>query len=403
MSKILNNRPLAISEKVFECLLFAYPKRHRNEYGSAMAQLFRDQCRDAWNESRGLGLMKLWLRVLPDLAKTSLVERISNFNPKKSMSEKIAALSRPARSPLFTFFVVFTTVFLLVLIVSGTITFILPESYASTARVEVEPDANDFSSVPGSQITPTGFDPYFIQTTFEIMQSQVVLDKVIAALDLNAKWGKKYNAGEKLRTNETMAILKGNMMLTPVRNTKLIAITVYSDDANEAAQIANAIADSYKDYRVQSAVSLAKVSLNRSQQEFQNNEVQVKQLRAEVSSLGQQLKVGNEISANPSAQEQSYWDKKEYLDGLLEAHKTLYAKIEAEKVDAQIPKTSMVQLADKAEPSFRPVRPNKPLNIFCGAVAGGFLGLLIGVASALVSAKVGNRGRKNQTAFTPPA
>jgi hypothetical protein len=57
---------LAVSQKIFERLLLAYPKAHRAEYGPAMAQLFRDQCRDAWNESQRWGVMKLWLRVLPD-------------------------------------------------------------------------------------------------------------------------------------------------------------------------------------------------------------------------------------------------------------------------------------------------------------------------------------------------
>lgn len=395
MNNISNHRALAFSQKVFERLLFAYPQTHRDEYGAAMAQLFRDQSRDAWNESRNFGLAKLWLRVLPDLVKTSILEQVANLQRKKSMTDKIANLSRPARSPLSVFFTVFTIVFLLVLIASVAITFTLPESYASTARIKVEPD-NDISGVNNSPAaSPMAYDPYFIETTFEIMQSEIVLSNVVASLDLNTKWGKKYNAGEKLKTEETMTILKGDMMLTPVRNTKLIAITVYSDDPKEAAQIANAIADSYKDYCVQSAVSMAKVRLNRLQQEFQNNEIQVKQLRAEVSSLGQQLKVGSEISANPSPREQSYWDKKQYLDGLLETHKTLYAKIEAAKVDVQIPKTSMVQITDPAEPGFRPVKPNKPLNIFCGAVAGGFLGLVIGAAAALLSAKLGNRGRKN--------
>jgi uncharacterized protein involved in exopolysaccharide biosynthesis len=55
----------------------------------------------------------------------------------------------------------------------------------------------------------------------------------------------------------------------------------------------------------------------------------------------------------------------------------------------------MVQTTDLAQPGRAPVKPNKPLNIFCGTMAGGFLGLVIGAAAALLSAKLGNRGRKN--------
>jgi hypothetical protein len=44
-----------------------------------MAQLFRDQCRDAWKAGRHSGLLKLWLRTLPDLGKTCVIEQISKI------------------------------------------------------------------------------------------------------------------------------------------------------------------------------------------------------------------------------------------------------------------------------------------------------------------------------------
>ena len=68
---------IPLSEKIYRRLLWLYPAGHRRDYGEAMAQLFRDQCRDAWQAGRGVGLVKLWLRVLPDLGKTSVIERIA--------------------------------------------------------------------------------------------------------------------------------------------------------------------------------------------------------------------------------------------------------------------------------------------------------------------------------------
>src|SRR5208337_1560824 len=66
------------------------------------------------------------------------------------------------------------TVFLITAIIATAVTFVLPESYASTARIKVENDIND---ITGLTATPSvsGYDPYFIQTTFEIMQSEMVL------------------------------------------------------------------------------------------------------------------------------------------------------------------------------------------------------------------------------------
>jgi len=131
------------------------------------------------------------------------------------------------------------TVFLITAFIATAVTFILPESFASTCRIKVENDVNDIGAGIAPSVQMSGFDPYFIQTTFEIMQSQLVLSNVINTLNLNTEWGKKYFNGETLKSTETMEILKQRMQLAPVKNTKLIAITVYSDDRQEAADLAN--------------------------------------------------------------------------------------------------------------------------------------------------------------------
>jgi len=373
MAKNFNNRALAVSQKIYARLLRAYPPAHREEYGPAMAQLFRDQFRDAWNESQSWGVARLWLLVLPDLVKTSITERLAALNERKSMFDKMTALIQPRTA----FLKVFVVVFLLILCASVAITFLLPEIYASTARIQVEPD----EAVRGA----SPYDPYFIQTTFEVMNSQLVLEPVVDKLKLNAMWGKKYNNGTPLKTSNTLEILQKRITLTPVRNTKLVSITVYSDDKKEAAQIANAIAESYKDYRVKTAAALAATSLAKLQQQWRQNEKQIEQARTEVNSLHQQLKIGSEISDNPSPQEQSYWDKKQYLDGLLETHKALYSKIKTEEIDAQIPKTTMVEVIDRAEPGKAPVKPNKTVNITFGIVAGIILASIAGGISVFIA------------------
>jgi len=142
------------------------------------------------------------------------------------------------------------TVFLITAIIATAVTLLLPESYASTAQIRIEPDiVSDISGVSGN-LTYASYDPYFIQTEFEVIQDRVVLGKVIEALNLNAEWGKKYFGGETITTAEAMEFLKKRINLSPVRNTKLIAITVFSEDKNEAARLAQAIAEAYRDYRL---------------------------------------------------------------------------------------------------------------------------------------------------------
>ncbi len=390
MANDLNHRALAVSQSVYGWLLRAYPPAHRADYGPAMAQLFRDQARDAWHEAQGWGVVKLWLRTLPDLVNTALTERLSALNPRKSMSNKMTAVFRPLTSPIAAFISVFFIVFLLVSMLSVAVTFILPESYASTCRIKVEQDEN--TARPG--LVQSSYDPYFIQTTFEIMQSQLVLGPVIDKLNLNGVWGKKYYQGTPLKTSESLAILKARLNLAPVRNTKLVSITVYSDDRNEAAEIANAVAASYRDYREETRANFAALGLAALEQQYKLQEGHIHAAQAEVETLRRQFNLANAAAEKGSPQEQPYWDKQRDLTQLRDLHKQLFAKIEAEKIAAQIPKSSPAQITDTAEPGNWPVKPNKTLNILIGAVAGGFLGLVAGGASALIAFKLGQRGRK---------
>ncbi len=121
------------------------------------------------------------------------------------------------------------TVFLLTFLSSVLITFVLPESYESTARIKVDAD-----------------NPPYVN--LELLQSRVVLEPVIATLNLNQAWGKRYLKGEQLQTEESYKLLQNRLSLVPIRNTKLINVSVTSEDPREAALIANAVAENYQDY-----------------------------------------------------------------------------------------------------------------------------------------------------------
>jgi polysaccharide biosynthesis transport protein len=492
MSTPVDPKTLLRSQKIFERLLGAYPKAHRKEYGAAMSQLFRDQCRDAWNGAGRWGLTKLWLRVLPDLVKSSALEHLLALKERKFMSGIISALLRPRSSAWYAFRVAFVTVFVLVVGVSTLITFLLPESYASTARIRVEPGPGSAAeSATSSKPTPS-YDPYFIQTTFEIIQDRVVLEKVIKDLDLNVVWGKKYNGGIALKTDETMELLKRRMNLTPVRNASLISITVYSEDKNDAARIANAIAQSYRDYRFNQLKQLSLNGIKTLEDQWQQEESQISKLEIETrymktekqltalqalstnklrdvlptvvpdtalsdllnklyeaeqtcaaltndyspadshitrvqslkDELNRQIDVRvagllaglenqarsekaqldtlttslDKAKANDQAEAdrgQPYWVKQRELSNRLEFHKLLAARIETERSDLMSPKTSVAEIIVPAQPGLTPARPNKPLNITLGAIAGIFLASVAGAVSALIAFQLGKRRRNS--------
>ena len=188
---------------------------------------------------------------------------------------------------------VILAVFLLVVITATLVTFILPESYASAARIKVERDSTDVSGIGDRGGLMSGYDPYFIQTEFEVIQSEVILGKVIELLDLNTLWGRKYAGGEKLKTDETRAILKGRLDLRPVRSTSLIEIRVFSEDKDEAANIANAIAKAYRNHRLDQRRELTLGGIKTLEDRFTEQENKVKTIQDDLERFRKELKISD--------------------------------------------------------------------------------------------------------------
>jgi polysaccharide biosynthesis transport protein len=136
----------------------------------------------------------------------------------------------------------------LVLIFLGVRILVSPTLYLSSSRIRVEHGQPNNAGWRGQPDTP-GYAPWFIQTEFEVIQSQAVLGKVIQGLDLNDAWGRRYARGQHLQTEETMDILKSRLALRIVPNTSLIEIRVFDEEPDEAAKIANGIAEAYKAQR----------------------------------------------------------------------------------------------------------------------------------------------------------
>ena len=157
--------------------------------------------------------------------------------------------------------------------------------YASTAKIKVENDGAIMSGMSGAPAaTAYGYDPYFVQTTFEIIQSDLVLSNVVEALKLDEAWAKN-NGGERLKKKEAIALLKKRLVLNPVRNTKLIAITAKSDKPEEAAKIANTVAAAYQDYRIRSGQQITGKGIEVLKQQYADEAKQISAVQAEVDRL----------------------------------------------------------------------------------------------------------------------
>jgi capsular exopolysaccharide synthesis family protein len=182
-------------------------------------------------------------------------------------------------------------VFLLVLITATLVTFILPEQFSSTAKIRIERDQTDIPSFQPSSYG-SAYDPYFIQTEFELIQSEEILGKVIDKLDLNRVWAPKYvGQGQVLKTQETLMMLRGRLSLNTIRNTSLIEIRVFSEKPEEAAQLANAIASEYEAYRKQKREALTKGGIKALEDRWKDQEVKIQEAQTNVEYLREKLKI----------------------------------------------------------------------------------------------------------------
>jgi len=153
------------------------------------------------------------------------------------------------------------------------------------ARVKIERDQSEAASVTGATDS-SSYDPYFIQNEFETIKSDKVLGKVVENLNLRKAWGK---GGQSLSTNQAIALLKGKLDLKGERNTSIVDIGAKSDKPEEAAALANAVAQSYQDYRSEVRRELGKREVADLEQRWKEQEEKVATAQREVDRLQAEL------------------------------------------------------------------------------------------------------------------
>ncbi|KAB2675254.1 MAG: polysaccharide biosynthesis tyrosine autokinase [Verrucomicrobia bacterium] len=139
------------------------------------------------------------------------------------------------------------TVFLLVVGTVAVVTHFLTPLYLSTVGMKVEkdtPDVGPFLQGPSQ----TGFDPYFFNTEFEVLKSRRILDKVSERLHLAKVYAGRAKVPE-INIQQTYEVLSRAVEVRQRRNTSIIEISAYDQDAALAADIANRIAEAYEQDR----------------------------------------------------------------------------------------------------------------------------------------------------------
>src|SRR5579859_355496 len=176
-------------------------------------------------------------------------------------------------------------VFLLVVLTVFTITLFQTKIYMAAARIKVEPER------PTVQMTDIhdgpSYDPYFLQTQFEIIQSQKILYPVVDRLNLCQVWG----GDTKLPQDLAFKRLKAQLSCRRVRDTSLIEITVYDRDGSLAAEIANTTAEIFERDRLEVKRQQTQKGIDKLHDEVDQQAERVRVVQEKIERLRKELDV----------------------------------------------------------------------------------------------------------------
>ena len=193
-------------------------------------------------------------------------------------------------------FVVILLVFLITAVTTTVVTFLLPPTYMSLSRISVEKDTSDIAPLLGMQSGPTAFDPYFIQTEFEKIQSQKVLDKVVAKCDL----AESLVLGKSLNESEARKILEKSIDVRQYRNTSIIELRAYDRKPTKAQEIAQALASEYQNHR-------SNLQKDRVKKGIESLKTRMEEINTQITSMQSDVdRFRTELGISDAAGEESY-------------------------------------------------------------------------------------------------
>ena len=182
--------------------------------------------------------------------------------------------------------VIVFVVFLLVVLVTAVITYFQPKIFLAATRIQVEQERPNIAVFSSQQAA--GYDPYFLQTQYEIIQSQKILYPVIDRLGLQKRWS---GGAQPLPLEVTFKRLKSALAVRRFRDTSLIEIAVQHEDPQLAADIANTIAEVFERDRLEVKRQQTSKGLDKLREELAQQEVRVQEAQQKVEQLRKDLDV----------------------------------------------------------------------------------------------------------------
>ena len=144
---------------------------------------------------------------------------------------------------------------LLVILAGVLVTYSMKKVYMASCVIKVEEERPDVSVFTPEMMR---FDPLFLRTQFEIIQSGPVVEEVVRRLNLNETLGRAYGYYDALGEGSleaTYKIVSSRLKVQQYRDTNLIEIQIYMEEPKGtapqiAADIANEVATVYRDLSI---------------------------------------------------------------------------------------------------------------------------------------------------------
>lgn len=184
-------------------------------------------------------------------------------------------------------------VILLIVLTGTAYTLLLPPVYMAQTTISVQEDSLDVD-VFERQMMANSFNPFFLRTQYEIIQSRPILYQVIDNLNLQQRWSEKYGGDEGvvMKREDVRKLLGRSINVNQFRDTSLIEIQVWregDDGAQESALIANELANVYREHRlsvkrneVRRAVDALNSELVKQQERVNRAEEELEAIRREL-------------------------------------------------------------------------------------------------------------------------
>jgi capsular exopolysaccharide synthesis family protein len=188
--------------------------------------------------------------------------------------------------------------FFLVMVTAGVYVFFLPRQYYSQVTVEIKPDTFNRGTDVNSANTAGRTDPQFLATQFQVIKKSEILNPVIEKLDLVKKLSPP---GMSMPTQWVTETLSRSVVVAEQRNTTLIEIGVYHTDKQLAADIANTIAITYRDKRIEELRKNMDQTLAEMKDELKTKRDEMGKLFEDASKIRQEDHIVDPDPESPSA------------------------------------------------------------------------------------------------------